>query len=148
MTEHGLSIKLRIRLIERFTDVDLPAFLFEQLDQLMSEVTYYKLTNLEDNIDAFITYLQWVADSYYDQITTIEESNPNIHYATHIYASYFTDKLYSEQRKPTCWLKDLLKVKQRFLVMTTLMSKEFMYRKQNKSLLSPLERFVVDPLPQ
>jgi len=73
MTEHGLSIKLRIRLIERFTDVDLPAFLFEQLDQLMSEVTYYKLTNLEDNIDAFITYLQGVADSYYDQITAIEE---------------------------------------------------------------------------
>jgi hypothetical protein len=58
MTEHGLSIQLRIRLIERFTDVDLPAFLFEQLDQLMSEVTYYKLTNLEDNIDGFITYLQ------------------------------------------------------------------------------------------
>jgi hypothetical protein len=58
MTEHGLSIKLRIRLIERFTDIDLPAFLYEQLDQLISEVTYYKLTNLEDNIEAYLEYLQ------------------------------------------------------------------------------------------
>lgn len=142
MTEHGLSIRLRIRLIERFTDVDLPAFLYEQLDQLISEVTYYKLTNLEDNIEAFLEYLQWVSDSYYDQITTIDTENSTMHYATHMYASYFTDKLYAEQRKPTCWLKELLKLKQRFLVMTTLMSKEFMYRKYNKSLLTPLERHV------
>lgn len=145
MTEHGLSIKLRIRLIERFTDVDLPAFLYEQLDQLISEVTYYKLINLEDNIEAFLEYLQGVSDSYYDQIVAIDVPNTTIHYATHMYASYFTDKLYAEQRKPTCWLKELLKLKQRFLVMTTLMSKEFMYRKHNKSLLLPLERHLVEP---
>jgi hypothetical protein len=32
-----------------------------------------------------------------------------------------------------------LKIKQRYLVMTTLMSKEYMYKKQKRSLLAPLE---------
>lgn len=139
MSEHTLSIKLRIRLIEQLAEVDLPSFVFEQLDQLLAEVTYFKLINLQDNMEFFLAYLRDMADNYYDnmQVTLTETTSPT--YALHIYAPYFTDKLYAENWKPTCGLKDLLKIKQRYLVMITLMSKEFMYKKQKKSLLTPLE---------
>ena len=139
MSEHSLSIKLRIRLIEQLAEIDLPSFIFEQLDQLLAEVTYFKLINLQDNIDLFIVYLQELGTGYYDQMQLLTTGEQVVNYATHIYAPYFTDKLYAEQWKPTCWLKDLLKIKQRYLVMTTLMSKEYMYKKQKRSLLAPLE---------
>jgi hypothetical protein len=139
MSEHTLSIKLIIRLIEQLAEVDLPSFVFEQLDQLLAEVTYFKLINLQDNIDLFLSYLHDMADNYYGQMHDIVAETTSPAYALHIYAPYFTDKLYAENRKPTCGLKDLLKIKQRYLVMITLMSKEFMYKKQKKSLLTPLE---------
>lgn len=139
MSEHSLSIKLRIRLIEQLAEVDLPSFIFDQLDQLLAEVTYFKLINLQDNIDLFVDYLQEMSDWYYEQMLLLSTGEHAVNYATHIYAPYFTDKLYAEHRKPMCGLKDLLKIKQRYLVMTTLMSKEYMYKKQKKSLLTPLE---------
>jgi hypothetical protein len=139
MSEYSLSIKLRIRLIEQLAEIDLPSFIFEQLDQLLAEVTYFKLINLQDNIDLFVTFLTEMGEGYYDQMQLLTVEDMTTNYATHIYAPYFTDKLYAEQWKPSCGLKDLLKVKQRYLVMTTLMSKEFMYKKQKKSLLTPLE---------
>lgn len=140
MSEHSLSIKLRIRLIEQLAEIDLPSFLFEQLDQLLAEVTYFKLINLQDNIELFVAYLQEMWEGYYEQMQLLAEPQEHkINYATHIYAPYFTDRLYAEHWKPTCWLKDLLKIKQRYLVMTTLTSKEYMYKKQKKTLLTPLE---------
>lgn len=139
MSERSLSIKLRIRLIEQLAEVDLPSFIFDQLDQLLAEVTYFKLINLQDNIDLFVLYLQEMSEGYYQQMLLLTSGETTTNYATHIYAPYFTDRLYAEHRKPMCWLKDLLKIKQRYLVMTTLMSKEYMYKKQKKSLLTPLE---------
>jgi len=139
MSEHSLSIKLRIRLIEQLAEVDLPSFIFEQLDQLLAEVTYFKLINLQDNIDLFVAYLKEMGDWYYEQMQLLCEEETTKNYATHMYAPYFTDRLFAEHRKPSCGLKDLLKIKQRYLVMTTLMSKEYMYKKQKKSLLNPLE---------
>jgi|GEM_PF-5920831 len=140
MSEYSLSIKLRIRLIEQLAEIDLPSFLFDQLDQLLAEVTYFKLINLQDNIDLFVIYLKEMGEGYYEQMQHLTENQERpTNYATHIYAPYFTDKLYAERRKPTCGLKDLLKIKQRYLVMTTLMSKEYMYKKQKKTLLAPLE---------
>lgn len=144
MSEYSLSIKLRIRLIEQLAEIDLPSFLFEELDMLLAGVTYFKLVNLHENIEQFSAYLTKMGDGYYEEMKTLVDATTVLPYATHIYAPYFTDKLYAEHWKPSCGLKDLLKIKQRYLVMTTLMSKEYMYKKQKKSLLVPLE--VAQPL--
>lgn len=140
MSEHSLSIKLRIRLIERLAEVDLPSFVFEQLDQLLAEVTFFKLVNLQDNIDLFVAYLEQVSQGYHECMQSLTDDRADDFIpTTQTIAPYFTDKLYAEHWKPLCSLKHLLKIKQRYLVMVILMSKEYMYKKQKKSLLTPLE---------
>lgn len=134
MSEHILSIKLRIHIIERLSEIDLPWFMFEQLDQLLSEINYFKLMNLKENMESFSTFLTDVNSWYQDTLTHLQsEKIPT--YSYHMYESYLTDRLYAQKRKPTCGLKELLKLKQRCLVIVLLSIKEYMYKRPSKQLL-------------
>lgn len=134
MTEHGLSIKLRIRIIERLAEVDLPGFMFELLDQLLSELNYFKLMNLQNNIEDFCWFLQEISHQYEDTLTHLtSEKIPA--YSYHMYEPYLTDTLYEQKRKPSCGLRELLKLKQRCSVIILLSIKEYMYKQVDQQLL-------------
>lgn len=138
MSEHVLCIKLRIRLIERLAEIDLPGFIIEQLDEMLSELTYFKLINLRDNKDAFCLYLQDTAKNYSTVMLEYTTETP-VSYAAHIYTPYLTDALQDAAWRPSCGLKDLLKIKQRYQVIVLLSSKEYMYRKPKKqSIIAPV----------
>lgn len=135
MTEHGLSIKLRIHIIERLAEIDLPGFMFEQLDQLLSEINYFKLMNLKENLDSFCKFLIEVGGWYQETLLHLESEIVPA-YSYHMYEAYLTDELYARHWKPSCGLKELLKLKQRCLVIVLLSIKEYMYKKSNKKLIS------------
>lgn len=142
MSENNLCIQLRIRLIERITEVDLPLFLLDQIEALLQELTYFKLMNLLDNIEDFLAFLVAMTVAYHEAIHTLPPWTPK-QYAAHAYAPYFTDELYTLGWQPQVGLKDLLKLKQRFLVMVILSSKEYVYNTHHKKLYTHTEEVAI-----
>lgn len=96
MNERALANKLRIAIVETIAEVDLPAFLFEQIDQSLMELNYFKLSNLHNNLDTYLTYLEEIQSAYID---FIKRHNPIVDKAPLVgekYEAYMTDGLYSQ----------------------------------------------------
>jgi hypothetical protein len=53
MSEQTLAAALRIQILDHIGEIDLPGFLFEQIDATLSELNYYKLSNLHGNIEQY-----------------------------------------------------------------------------------------------
>ena len=95
MNERALANKIRIAIVEKIADVDLPAFLFEQIDQSLIELNYFKVSNLHNNVDTYLTYLEEIQSAYVD---FIKRHNPlqEQALAPERYEAYMTDGLYSQ----------------------------------------------------
>jgi hydroxypyruvate isomerase len=95
MNERALANRLRIAIIDKISEVDLPGFLFEQIDQSLLELNYFKLSNLHTNLDTYLTYLEEIQTAY---INFIKTHNPLQTQALpkSKYEPFMTDSLYSQ----------------------------------------------------
>lgn len=138
MNERALANRLRIAIIENIADVDLPWFLFEQIDQNLLELNYFKLSNLHNNMDTYLTYLQELQAAYVDFVKTHNPIMRHEHLAGEVYESYMTDSLYSSQYQFFFNKTELLKLESLFSVNCILKMKEFINRRilqKNKDIV-------------
>lgn len=70
MQESRLAIHIRIQLLEKISVIDLPAFIFAEIDQALSLLNYYKLSNLLNNSDEYCLFLQDVSHTYIETMLT------------------------------------------------------------------------------
>lgn len=64
LSEQKLSNKIRIQMIEEIAEIDLPGFLFLEIDAALSILNYFKLSNLQKNDDIFYSYLDEISREY------------------------------------------------------------------------------------
>jgi len=128
MNERTLANKLRIAIIDKIADVDLPGFLFEQIDQGLLELNYFKLSNLHTNLDTYLTYLDEIQSAY---INFIKTHNPLQTQALpkNKYEPFMTDSLYSQAYECNFSKRDLINIESMFSVNCILRMKEFVNRR-------------------
>lgn len=128
MNERALANKLRISIIEHISAVDLPAFLFEQIDQWLLELNYFKLSNLHMNLDTYITYLEEIQAAY---INFIKTHNPlqEQQLAKNRYEPFMTNSLYDVWYECNFSRRELIKIESLFSVNCILRMKEFVNRR-------------------
>ena len=100
MSERVLANALKIKIVDEIGAVDLPWFLFEQLDAVLNELNYYKVSNLYENIAQYKKYLQWVAKNYLQYVhelqTSSEESLISVSHRTYNFEPFMTQELYNQ----------------------------------------------------
>ena len=64
MTESQRSIALRIQLLEKISTIDLPGFLFKEIDTALMHLNFYKLSNLMNNSSEYCDFLWEVSHTY------------------------------------------------------------------------------------
>ncbi len=129
MTERALANKLRLQIIEQIAKVDLPWFLFEEIDQSLVELNYYKLSNLFNNLPTYTQYLEEIQAAYTD---FLKHHNPLMRAGKLPMASYepyITDQLYMSNYQLYFNARELLKIKSLFSVSCILRMKEFINRR-------------------
>ncbi len=136
MTERALANKLRLQIIEQIAKVDLPWFLFEEIDQSLVELNYYKLSNLYNNLTTYSLYLEEIQATYTD---FLKQHNPIMRggkLPLASYEPYITDDLYMANYQLYFNARELLKIKSLFSVSCILRMKEFINRRilQKKEL--------------
>lgn len=129
MNERALANRLRIAIIEDIVKIDLPAFLFEQIDKNLLELNYFKLSNLHNNLGTYKTYLEEIQSAYVD---FVKRHNPLMRrkwLAPEIYESYMTDSLYDQEYQMAFSKTELIKLESMFSVSCILKMKEFINRR-------------------
>lgn len=131
MNEKALANKLRISIIERIAMIDLPAFLFEQIDNHLSELNYFKISNLYNNLDEFSAYLETIQDDY---TTYIQEHNPELideetPLTETTYQPFVTETLIEKEVDLAFGPKELIKITSLYGVSCLLRMKEFINRR-------------------
>ncbi len=136
MTERALANKLRLQIIEQIAKVDLPWFLFEEIDQTLVELNYYKLSNLHNNLPTYTLYLEEIQAAYTDFLRVHNPIIRTTKLAAASYEPYITDDLYMERYQLFFNARELLKIKSLFSVNCILRMKEFINRRilQKKEL--------------
>ena len=132
MSERLLAKALALTIVESISSVDLPVFLINSLEHTLSELNYYKLSNLHDNINEYITYLQWVAQRYVQYCLDLinersdKHSSPNTHHL-------ITDSLSAALKKQwvalTLSKTDSATLQSVFSVSCVLTLKEYVHRR-------------------
>ncbi len=137
MNERALANKIRIAMIEHIAEVDLPGFLFEQIDQSLLELNYFKLSNLHANLDTYLTYLQEIQEAY---VSFIKTHNPlqEPALAEKRYTAFMTDSMHTQGYECNFSARELIKIESLFSVNCILRMKEFVNRRtlKKKSLRS------------
>lgn len=141
MTERALANKLRLQIIEQIAKVDLPWFLFEEIDQSLVELNYYKLSNLHNNLPTYTLYLEEIQAAY---TNFLKDHNPIMRaqkLPAASYEAYITDELYMDRYQLFFNARELLKIKSLFSVNCILRMKEFINRRilQKKELTKKTE---------
>jgi len=130
MTERALANRLRIAIIEEVAKLDLPGFLFEEIDKSLLELNYFKLSNLYNNLETYILYLGEIAENYID---FVRRNNPSNRIPrpldTNTYEAFMTDQFYNERYQLAFNQQELVKLKSLFSVSCTLRMKEFINRR-------------------
>lgn len=129
MSERNFANKVRIQIIEQIADIDLPGFLFEHLDQNLSELNYFKLTNLMNNIDSYTKYLINLAQQYSRHILSLQGTSLEKPAAPTNYEPFMTEELYQKKTRLSLSKKQLIKVRSLFSVSCLLTMKEFINRR-------------------
>lgn len=130
MSERVLANALKIKVVDVIGEIDLPWFLFEQIDAVLNDLNYYKISNLHDNIKQYEQYLQGVSKNY---ITFINEMQEDISEApshrNFNYEPFMTDALYEENFQFRLNGKQLIELQSVFCVSTILTMKEYINRR-------------------
>ena len=129
MNERLLANRLRIAIVDHISHVDLPAFLFEQIDQSLTELNYFKLSNLYNNLETYKTYLEEIQTAYVDFVKTHNPLMRRNKLASPVYTGYMTESLYKENFSMYFNTKELIKLRSLFSVNCVLRMKEFINRR-------------------
>ncbi len=129
MNERTLANKLRIAIIEEVTKIDLPSFLFIQIDKSLLEMNYFKLSNLYNNLETYTLYLDEIEANYHDFIKRHnpimkQEREKNLQYDR-----FMTDTLSNEWYELFFNKRQLIKLESMFSVNCILRMKEFINRR-------------------
>lgn len=129
MNERALSNRLRIAIIEEVAKIDLPWFLFEQIDKSLLELNYFKLSNLYNNLETYVLYLQEIQEAYLD---FVKRHNPIMKHkkeSAEKYEPFMTDSLFNEKYQFYFSNQDMIKLESLFSVSCILRMKEFINRR-------------------
>ncbi len=128
-SERALAAATRIKIIDHIAEVDLPGFIFEQIDSSLNELNYYKLSNLYDNIKQYTEYLYVVARKYnadIKKITTYQtEKKSNQLY----FQQFMTNKLLKEWWFMNLTKKQSVSLYTKYSVLCILTMKEYINRR-------------------
>lgn len=68
MDEKKEVINLKQKIKEEMYSLQLPGFMYQELERSLSFMNYYKLRNIWDNIDGFMEDLKSIKENYKNQI--------------------------------------------------------------------------------
>jgi len=129
LSEQKLSNRLRIEIIEHVAEIDLPWFLFLEIDAALSMLNYFKLSNLQRNLDAYLSYLIELSWEYNTMIEW-HAARPMYHRAmTGDTAWFLTDYLISKAIRIQMTQQKLLGIESVYRVKCLLRMKEFINRR-------------------
>lgn len=129
LSEKKLSNKLRIQLIEQIAEIDLPWFLFLEIDAALAMLNYFKLSNLERNKGLLVWYLEELSQEYNSSMEELSK-RPMYHRAKHWDTSWFlTDYLISAWCNLTLSQQKLIWIESVYRVRCLLRMKEFINRR-------------------
>lgn len=130
MSERVLANALKIKVVDIIGDVDLPWFLFEQIDTVLNDLNYYKISNLHDNIKKYEQYLQGVAKNYITFVKEMHEHESDVSaHRSFNYEPFMTDALYDEHFQFRLNGKQLVELQSVFCVSCILTMKEYINRR-------------------
>jgi len=131
MSERILANALRIKVVDAIGGVDLPGFLFEQLDSVLNDLNYYKISNLYDNITQYTNYLEGVANNYVQYVKDLHDdhSDTDISHRAYNFEPFMTDELYGENFVFRIGKQQLLELQSIFCVSSILTMKEYINRR-------------------
>lgn len=129
LSEKKLSNTLRIQIIEKIAEIDLPGFLFLEIDTALSLLNYYKLTNLHRNIDVYSEFLDELSHEY--NIFMNDKSKfPAYHrFSQTETAAFMTDTLMERWVRLRLSYQEFTKIESIFRVKCLLRMKEFINRR-------------------
>lgn len=129
-SERKLASALRIKIIDQIAEIDLPWFIFEQIDATLNELNYYKLSNLYDNVAQYTEYLYNVSRKYHRDIkeANAHSSETNKKSSAH-YEQYMTNKLMHEWFVSNITKKQYLQLYTKYSVTCILTMKEYINRR-------------------
>ena len=140
MTERTLANRLRIAIIEEVAKIDLPWFLFEHIDKGLLELNYFKLSNLYNNLEDYVFYLEEIQDNY---VQFVKRHNPllkNKRLDAQVYEPFMTDSLFNERYELYFNRQEMIHLESLFSVTCILRMKEFINRRilqhKNKQVAS------------
>lgn len=128
-SEQKLATALRIKILDHIAEIDLPGFLFEQIDATISELNFYKVSNLLDNIEQYTAYLMGVAKRYN---VVVRQANDVAHEPNNRavnYEPYMTDTLFKEGFISTLSRRQYNALYTTFSVQCLLTMKEYINRR-------------------
>jgi len=129
MSENQLSINIRIQLLEKMSVIDLPSFLFKEIDTALSLLNFYKLTNLLNNSDEYCKFLQDTSSDYIETMlnhTNKKVSKQDFHINP---VQFMTSHLTSSWTDIFLTQKELIIVESTFRVNCLLRMKEYINRR-------------------
>ncbi len=129
LSEKKLSNTLRIQIIERIAEIDLPGFLFLEIDTALSLLNYYKLSNLYSNIAVYSTFLDELSQEY-NIFMEGKSDYPAYHrFSQTETAAFMTDTLMEKWVKLRLSYQEFNKIESIFRVKCLLKMKEFINRR-------------------
>lgn len=129
LSEQKLSNRLRIEIIEQVAEIDLPWFLFLEIDAALSMLNYFKLSNLQRNLDDYLSYLIELSWEYNDMMEWYA-ARPMYHRAaTGDTAWFLTDYLITKAVRIQMTQQKLLGIESVYRVKCLLRMKEFINRR-------------------
>lgn len=129
LSEQKLSNTLRIQIIEEIAEVDLPWFMFLEIDAALSMLNYFKLTNLKQNLDQYMGFLFVLADEYNEAMKkTCSQFNAKINTGSDS-AGFLTDYLISQWVHVKLSQQKLVRIESVYRVKCLLKMKEYINRR-------------------
>lgn len=129
ISERSLALALRVKIIDCIGEIDLPWFLFEEIDGSLNELNYFKLSNLFDNISAYNEYLSQVAEQYSRNIHALQKKHGHASNRHENHEPYMTDSLYNEGFTISLSKKQLVILRSLYCVSCNLTMKEYINRR-------------------
>lgn len=129
LSEKKLSNTLRIQIIEKIAEIDLPGFLFLEIDTALSLLNYFKLVNLHRNISVYSEFLDELALEYTNYILKKAEYPSYHRFSQTETAGFMTDSLMEKWVKLRLSYQELTKIESVYRVKCLLRMKEFINRR-------------------
>ena len=129
MSEKALANKMRITILDHVAERDLPWFIFEQIDNHLAELNYYKVSNLLNNIDKYDLYLQGVEENYQTYIKTHNPASGSHALSPNSYEPFMINSFYADNYTLNFTPRELIKISSLFGVSCLLTMKEYVNRR-------------------